>query len=229
MKKLSLLLVLAVLVLGANKEETIAKLDTTKTPSKARLEILEPTFDFGIAPDGQRIVNHFLLKSVGEEPLLISQVRATCGCTSAPLEKDSLAPGDSTFLKVTFNSSGYRGRKARKSVKITSNDQTRPQSSVSFSALIDTSVYEVLQPEPVALEIGRGDEYLRETEFKLKNLTEEDLEVKLITYDFDNIEKVDFGKGKIKAGKDIDVTITIKDGLDSASRVLSSVTFEASD
>ncbi len=229
MKKLSLLLLLVVLVFGANKEETIAKLDTTKTLSKAQLEIKESTFDFGIAPDGQRITHHFMLKSVGEDPVLISQVRATCGCTSAPLEKDSLSPGDSTFLKVTFNSSGYNGRKARKSVKITSNDMTRPQMSVAFSANIDTTQYTSIRPEPVALDVGRGDEKLEEVKFILKNISEEDVDVSVVTYDFDVIEDIDIKKDNIKAGKDTEVTIKLRDDLEPNSRVLSSLTIEASD
>ncbi len=41
--------------------------------------------------------------NVGTEPLIMTEVRPSCGCTSAPLDKDTLAPGESTVLRVSLN------------------------------------------------------------------------------------------------------------------------------
>jgi len=43
------------------------------------------------------------VKNTGTEPLHITEVRPSCGCTSAPLDKDTLAPGESTVLRVSLN------------------------------------------------------------------------------------------------------------------------------
>ncbi|MFP4457997.1 MAG: DUF1573 domain-containing protein [Candidatus Zixiibacteriota bacterium] len=206
---------------------------TNATPEaeqpKAKLELRETKFDFGIAPDGQRMTHHFLLRSVGEDPLLINSVRATCGCTSAPVEKDSLTPGDSTFLKVTFNSSGYRGRKARKHVRINSNNAGRSIQNVGFSAFCDTSKYTVIKPDPVVIDVGSGEDFMDENKFMVKNITEDQtIELKVVTYDFDHIEEVKIKNDKLKPGKDTEVIVKMKEPVDG-ERILSSVTIEASD
>ncbi|MDA3820608.1 MAG: DUF1573 domain-containing protein, partial [Candidatus Delongbacteria bacterium] len=46
---------------------------------------------------------------------------ASCGCTATQPEKSIIKPGESSFIKVTFNSGGRRG-KQRKTITIIAND-----------------------------------------------------------------------------------------------------------
>lgn len=57
----------------------------------------------------------------GNELLRIWKVKAACSCTSAPLKKKELKPGESTVVDVTFHSNGYPGEK-HKVIDFTSND-----------------------------------------------------------------------------------------------------------
>lgn len=43
------------------------------------------------------------LTNTGTSMLKVKEVRTSCGCTSAPLDKDSLAPGETTNLNVSLN------------------------------------------------------------------------------------------------------------------------------
>lgn len=45
----------------------------------------------------------------GEDTLEIKKVKPMCGCTTAPLSKRVLSPGDSAVLKVTLNIEQYEG------------------------------------------------------------------------------------------------------------------------
>jgi hypothetical protein len=45
----------------------------------------------------------------GEDTLEIKKVKPMCGCTTAPLSKRILSPGDSAVLKVTLNIEQYEG------------------------------------------------------------------------------------------------------------------------
>ena len=206
-------------------------LDTLKTLSKSKLELRETSFDFGVAPGGQRMTHHFLLRSVGEEPLLIQQVRATCGCTNAPLANDSISPGDSTELKVTFNSSGYSGRKARKSVKITSNDMDKKVHSVSFTVNVDTLKYTVMKPNPFFIDLGREDHFQKESQVIVKNVMKDGdpIELSVITYDFDVIKSVTIEDSKLKAGEETIISIVLIDDIAPKARIQSSFTIEAND
>lgn len=43
------------------------------------------------------------IKNTGDSVLIISSVRVQCGCTSAPIEKDTLAPGQETAINITLD------------------------------------------------------------------------------------------------------------------------------
>lgn len=42
------------------------------------------------------------IKNIGNKTLVISSVRPQCGCTSAPLERDTLKPGEATAMNITL-------------------------------------------------------------------------------------------------------------------------------
>lgn len=44
-----------------------------------------------------------VIKNVGDKKLIIDKVKPTCGCTTAPLEKMQLDPGESTKMNITLN------------------------------------------------------------------------------------------------------------------------------
>jgi len=79
------------------------------------------THDFGDVVDGTFPTTYFTFKNNGNEPLFLKHVTSSCGCTSPSYSKDSIMPGDSGFVKVVFNTRGYRNKDFAKSVIITSN------------------------------------------------------------------------------------------------------------
>lgn len=66
-------------------------------------------WDFGRVPQGEKGKHSFVLKNATQKDLTIIDVHASCGCTTAAVEKKALAPGEETQIEVTFNSSGYSG------------------------------------------------------------------------------------------------------------------------
>ena len=63
----------------------------------------------------------------GDEPLVITQVFTDCGCTATEYSKDPIAPGDSTMLRVSFNSHGRGPGRFRKVVRIRSNSRNHTE------------------------------------------------------------------------------------------------------
>ena len=66
------------------------------------------------------------ITNAGTSPLTIKEVRTSCGCTSAPLDKDSLAPGESTNLNVTLNLPGGNGPVEKYITIITNEPESKP-------------------------------------------------------------------------------------------------------
>lgn len=90
---------------------------------------VEPTvYRFGEVTEGILVRAVFVLTNVGDAPLVFPrQPHTSCGCTSAPLPKEELLPGESMELVVLFDSTGFGGRKIARRVELFSNDPEQPK------------------------------------------------------------------------------------------------------
>lgn len=78
-------------------------------------------FDFGTIIQDSVVTTYFVITNEGADLLKIKKVSASCGCTAVVSEKNELKRGESTEVKVTFDSKGKSGKQA-KSVYIETND-----------------------------------------------------------------------------------------------------------
>ena len=69
--------------------------------------------DFGKITEGKILDVTFRFKNIGDKPLVISNVSASCGCTIPEIPKKPFAPGESGVIKATFNSSGKVGANSK--------------------------------------------------------------------------------------------------------------------
>ena len=77
--------------------------------------------DFGkIHEEDGRVSTVFEFKNEGMAPLVLSNVRASCGCTTPTWTKEPVEPGQTGSITVTYNPNGRPGR-FQKTVTITSN------------------------------------------------------------------------------------------------------------
>jgi hypothetical protein len=78
---------------------------TAGNPIKAEpLVFKESEYDFGKIPQGKPVTHVFEVSNVGPAPLKISNVQASCGCTTPEWEKDKEIPsGSSTKITVGYN------------------------------------------------------------------------------------------------------------------------------
>lgn len=86
----------------------------------AKFEFEETQFDFGDIQQGDVVEHTFKFKNVGEAPLIITETKVTCGCTTPSFTKEPVAPGKSGEIQVKFNSAGKSGNTS-KTVTILAN------------------------------------------------------------------------------------------------------------
>jgi len=82
----------------------------------------ETTFDFGTVDAGEKVRHVYSFTNSGNEPLLISNARGSCGCTVPQWPKEPIQPGDEGEIVVEFDSSGKSNRQT-KTVTITANTE----------------------------------------------------------------------------------------------------------
>lgn len=79
------------------------------------------THDFGKINEADgRVTTVFTFKNEGIAPLVLSNVRASCGCTTPKWTREPIEPGQTGEITVTYNPSGRPGR-FQKTVTVTSN------------------------------------------------------------------------------------------------------------
>lgn len=76
----------------------------------AMVEIDSKSFDFGVIHEADGPVSHtFTLTNTGDKPLVLTSVRAACGCTKPEYSKEPVAPGKTVSIKVTYLPAGRPG------------------------------------------------------------------------------------------------------------------------
>lgn len=147
--------------------------------AQASLEIPVKTFDFGYVPQQSTISTDFWLKSNGSEDLRILKVIPGCGCTRAPLEKNVLAPGDSTRLEVIFSSKRFTNR-VNKHPRIQTNAGDQVVEFLSTVVRRPDSTYPlVIKPFKFDMTPTPGS-IRNEIRFSLENVSEQELTLLLV-------------------------------------------------
>ncbi|MBT8189764.1 MAG: DUF1573 domain-containing protein [Saprospiraceae bacterium] len=84
----------------------------------------ETEFDFGMIMDGEKVVHEYKFKNTGDEPLIVSNAKGSCGCTVPDWPREPIAPGEAGVIKVQFDSKNkgkVGGGLQSKRVTITAN------------------------------------------------------------------------------------------------------------
>ncbi len=133
MRNYTLILLLAVFALSScNNESGQVSSDVVHNPITADgesdmnqlpvFEWRETLHDFGTVIEGEKVTYSFVFKNTGKRDLLISGVRASCGCTATEYTQEAVPPGEEGIVSVTFNTHRRRGFQ-HKSITVTANTQ----------------------------------------------------------------------------------------------------------
>lgn len=71
--------------------------------SKAEFKFDKETHDFGKIPQGKPVTHVFTFTNVGTEPIIINEVKPSCGCSVAEFTKTPVKPGETGTISVTYN------------------------------------------------------------------------------------------------------------------------------
>jgi len=111
-------------------------------------------------------VAHFKYKNTGDKPIKIVSVHPSCGCTTAALAKDVVAPNESGEITATFHI-GDRSGVQQKTIGVMTDDQPGQVTQLKLKATIPQllqisptflfwSADDVLDPKTIVVTVG-GD------------------------------------------------------------------------
>ena len=99
--------ILFVLIVGTLFAQEPAVFEEPKNGPK--IVFSEDRHEFGDIIQGDVIEHVFEFTNSGNAPLVLQDVKTTCGCTVPEWPRTPLAPGSTAELKVKFNSAGKIG------------------------------------------------------------------------------------------------------------------------
>jgi hypothetical protein len=117
---------------ATDMEERSQRMDEAAKLPKTNIYFEQKDFNFGKVKIGQKVRHAFKFKNTGENPLMIADAQASCGCTVPSFSRKPVLPGEDGEIMVEFNTAGRAGVN-HKSVMVFSN-ANQDKIAVSFEA-----------------------------------------------------------------------------------------------
>lgn len=117
---LSMFVSMALTVLNA--QEVKATVENTDGP---KIAFTQQEHDYGTIQKGGDGNCEFTFTNNGNEPLILSNVKASCGCTVPTWTKEPVMPGKNGTIKVRYNTNNVGP--IQKTITVTSNAVDNPR------------------------------------------------------------------------------------------------------
>lgn len=97
-------------------------LTTAMAQKPAQIKFEKTTHNFGsFSESDPKVTCTFTYENVGEQPLVVNQAIASCGCTVPEYTKEPVLPGEKGEIKVTYNGAGKFPGHFKKSITVRTN------------------------------------------------------------------------------------------------------------
>ncbi|WP_019947105.1 DUF1573 domain-containing protein [Hymenobacter aerophilus] len=105
-----LFLALSLSVMGLSAQaQSVKPANAQAKVAGPQIQFEESKFEFGAVKTGDVVDHTFKFKNVGTQPLVISNIGVTCGCTTPEWTREPIMPGKSGTVVAKFNTAGKYG------------------------------------------------------------------------------------------------------------------------
>lgn len=133
MKKLFLLSLFVSMAMTVVNAQDVQNNDTPQNGPK--IEFTELEHNYGTIQKGGDGNCEFTFTNQGNEPLILSNVRASCGCTTPSWTKEPIMPGKTGTIKVRYNTNNVGG--FTKTITVTSNAVDSPRVTLKIKGKVE--------------------------------------------------------------------------------------------
>lgn len=109
------------LYVSANIVQDFSALSEKELKKAPHILFETESYDFGTIKDGANVEYSFKFQNTGKSTLKILKTKASCGCTATEPVKTVLKKGESSEIKIVFNSTGRKGNQ-HKTITVITND-----------------------------------------------------------------------------------------------------------
>ncbi len=184
MKKFALICMFAALVFGVSAQD-VEKKEVPANGAKIRFEQME--HQYGTIQKGGNGDCEFTFWNDGNEPLILQNVKASCGCTTPSYTQKPVMPGESGTIKVHYNTNNVGG--FSKTVTVTSNAVDNPRVVLRIKGNVKQDADQPAPAQPAAqpaakpamkpaIKEVRGERKVEPTPLKKEKIKEMELDNK---------------------------------------------------
>jgi len=107
-------------------------------------------YNAGIVTRDALLDHYFKVENRGNKPLILQDVKTSCGCAAAIIQKEEIKPDESGYVQISFRPSGSAGTKTATAV-VTTNDPANNKIMLRMRCDFRPELYTV----PEKLNLGR--------------------------------------------------------------------------
>ena len=94
---------------GKNDQNGVEQITEEVNELAPIISVAQPVYEFGEAKEGEKVKHTYAFVNTGKAPLIISNVSASCGCTTPEYSKHPIAPGEEGNVTVVFDTQNQVG------------------------------------------------------------------------------------------------------------------------
>jgi len=98
----------------------VAVADSPKIATPSGITWNDDSFNFGDIEKGKPVTHEFTFKNTSKQTILVTNVKAQCGCTATNYTKTPIKPGETGMVAATYNAANPGS--FSKTVTVTTND-----------------------------------------------------------------------------------------------------------
>ena len=167
MKKFALICLFATMAYIAGAQD-VEKKEVPANGAKIRFEEME--HQYGTIQTGGNGDCQFTFWNDGNEPLILQNVKASCGCTTPKYTQKPVMPGQSGVIDVHYNTNNVGG--FSKTVTVTSNAVDNPRVVLRIKGNVKAEAEMQPAPKPA---VENAEKVELKKEFKREKPVEKDL------------------------------------------------------
>jgi len=139
MKYIIIFAISAALLTGCDETAGVKVSDTNVADKAAKpgdeqlttIQWIDSSKNYGTINEGQVLEVSFRFKNTGDKPLVIEDVRPTCGCTAANPPKEPILPGAEGVINASFDSKSRPGMN-KKDITVVANTKDTKEHKLHF-------------------------------------------------------------------------------------------------
>jgi hypothetical protein len=120
----------------ATVEEYFPQMSDQEMANAPKASLSKTEVDFGRIKAGDEVSTDVTITNYGKTDLWIRQLSPNCGCLTAEVVDKRIKAGQSSILKLRFNTEGQKSNQL-KSVVVYTNDPRNPVQRINIKAIVD--------------------------------------------------------------------------------------------